>query len=773
MTYPTAPGPNPTAPGPGRIAQSAPAKRTERPHPLTPVIRGWVALVAIVVLFARQFLEGGTDNGGLLSLGVGVIVLIVVGIVLLSGLAGFFSWYFTKFVIDDEEIRVETGALFRNSRRVAFARIQSIDLMQPMSARIFGLAELRIEAGAGDRGIRLRYLKRDKADQFRHYLLSRAQGQQASIADATGRAHVSALTDLSSADRPIVTVGPGRLVAAFLLSSEWLITVGIWLVILILTLVFNVTLYALPGLIPLAFGAFGMISRRVFAQFHFTLAESVRGLRISRGLTNLTSQSIPVDRIQGIRISQSLLWRPFGWFRVDIDVLGSGSGSEGSENRSESNSVLLPAATWAQVSLALDRILPGFDLNAIALHRSPTRARIVRPIDAGTFRYGWDDRVIVSRSGILVNDTDIVPHGKAQSVRLEQGPLQRLLKLASVHVDTPKGPVNLIAHHIDPAAARALALSELDRARAARARAAAAPLPQQERSDDRAVLQRFGLTEAALIGEGCESRVFALDGRHVLRIYRAGHEAAGVMIDQLRPAYDYWGSVRTELELPRILDRGEIEGRYFSVDRRMAGTSFSSWLRQAPPEARRPALLSYLDSAFLIQGLPVPDRGWARLFGPDPRTFPTLAALIHDQLQRALLRIDHVAFPEAESWARQVVDEVSERHCEPRLVHADYFPGNTYASGRYGQTVVRGVGDFSPHTLVADPIMDVAGAAILMELETYGTAAQDARWLAEAAAQRVGPDEARWFEVYRRYYAIYFGDDPAVISWSRQQLSAT
>ena len=59
-----------------------------------------------------------------------------------------------------------------------------------------------------------------------------------------------------------------------------------------------------------------------------------------------------------------------------------------------------------------------------------------------------------------------------------------------------------------------------------------------------------------------------------------------------------------------------------------------------------------------------------------------------------------------------------------------------------------------------------------MELENYGTAAQDARWLSDVARQRVGPDEARWFEVYRRYYSVYFGDDPAVIGWSRQQLAA-
>ena len=769
--------------------EAAPIRKTERPHPLTPLIRGWIALIAIVVVFGRQAVEGGSGGDrGLLSLGVTWVVLIIVGIVLLSAIAGFVSWYFTRFVIDDDEIRVETGALFRNSRRVAFERVQSVDLVQPLAARMFGLAELRIEAGAGSRGIALRYLKRDRADQFRHFLLERAHGSRARIADSTGRPVASALTDLSSADRPLITIAPTRLVAAFLLSSECLIPLVVWLVVFGVTTSFGVTVFALPVLIPLVFGAFSLISRRVLAQFNYTLAESVRGLRVTRGLTNLTSQSVPFDRIQGLRICQSLLWRPLGWFRIDVDVLGYGSTSERGENGSDVSSILLPVATWDQVEVVLARILPGLDLAGITLHRPPTRSRIVRPFDSWTFRYGWDDQVMISRAGVLVNDTDIVPHAKAQSVRIEQGPLQRLLRLSSVHVDTPKGPVDLVARQLEPAVARELALTELDRGRAARAAHATSPLsapnpgqagrpsrpasPYNRPSDDRAVLEHFGLTEDALLGAGGESRVFALDQQHVLRVYRDDHEAAELMIDQLRPAYDYWSGVPTELELPRILDSGETAGRIWTVDRRMSGTSFSTWLAQAPPEARRPALLSYLDSAFRIQQLPVPDRGWARLFGADPRVFPTLPALLHDQLARALRRINHVAFPEAESWARQVADEVSGRQCVPRLVHADFFPGNTYASERGGQTVVRGVGDFSPHTLVADPIMDVAGASILMELETYGTAAQDARWLAEVAREWVGPEEAHWFEVYRRYYSVYFGDDPSVINWSRQQFAA-
>ena len=93
-------------------------------------------------------------------------------------MAGFLSWYFTRFVIDDEELRIETGALFKNSKRVPFERVQSVDIIQQFAARIFGLAELRIEVGAGDSTIRLRYLTRAQAASLRDYLLGRAHGDR-------------------------------------------------------------------------------------------------------------------------------------------------------------------------------------------------------------------------------------------------------------------------------------------------------------------------------------------------------------------------------------------------------------------------------------------------------------------------------------------------------------------------------------------------------------------------------------------------------------------
>ena len=133
-------------------------------------------------------------------------------------------------------------------------------------------------------------------------------------------------------------------------------------VVLVVTARFDVVKYALAALIPMAIGAVTMISRRVVAMFNFTLAESPRGLRITRGLTNLTSQSVPINRIQGLKITPI----------PAVEATGSLPGRHrhprlrpiraARTTRSSATSVLLPVATAAEVALAISRVLPGIDL---------------------------------------------------------------------------------------------------------------------------------------------------------------------------------------------------------------------------------------------------------------------------------------------------------------------------------------------------------------------------------------------------------------------------
>jgi putative membrane protein len=770
-----------TTSDPSALTAPSPAsfKQTERPHPLTPFVRGWLVFVAIAIGWGREIVtSGGEDQfapGGL------TWILAILGVVvLLAAVTGFISWYFTRFVIDDEELRIETGAIFKKSTKIPFERLQSVDIIQPLAARMFGLAELRLDAGNST--TKLRYLTRSRASRFRDYLLARAQGHQASIHDLDQQSVASVFTDLGATDQPLVQVSPQRLIVSFLLSTEWLVPTAISIIIVIATAALGVAPFALGVLIPLLIGMVSLIWRRVIGMFNFTLAESSRGLRITRGLTSLTSQSVPINRVQGVKTSQPLLWRLLGWYRVDIDILGYAHG-DSENNESTASSVLLPVAGLEEVELALGRVLPGFDLDRIELLPSPKRARWLRWFDFWTLRYGWDDRTLITEQGWFTHVRDVVPHAKTQSIRVEQGPLQRLLRLADVHIHTPRGPVNAVAHQLDEHVARELALTQLDRARTARAAEREHRAAEMVRADDHEgeaeLLAAFGTGRDQLLGSGGESEVFALDHDRVLRLYRSRHEAPRRTALQLRGLYESWRGTDIGIELPLIIDMGERTGRFYSVDRRFSGLNFSAWLQSADMTQRRPALISFLDATERLQRLPSPVPGFARLIGEGaPQQFGTLSALLASMLEgplktsRAQLERD---VPGVEEVWNRLHGDLAQRSVVPVLVHGDVCPPNAYVSKGPQGPVVTGIGDFSPHTINADPLMDVVGALIFLELEPYADAPADAAWLEGVAVERHGRDIVRWIDVYRRYYGFYFSNahtfDPTLYAWCLRQLS--
>lgn len=447
--------------GPAPATEAGAPPPLQRPHPLTPLIRGWVVLAAFVFGFGRDYItNSGEQHSAPLAVVLGGLAVLCV----VAAISGFLTWRFTAFVIGGGELRIDSGVLRKRSTRIAYGRIQSVDLLQPLAARLFGLCELRIDVGSSGNRHRLRYLTRKDGARFRDYLLARAHGlHDAELTESAA----DLIADRAPTDRVVATAGPDLLIFGFLLSHDVLILVGILIGVVVVAAWNGALAASLSVIIPLGAGLYSMVTRRLLSQFNFSLSDTGHGLRISRGLTSLTSQSIPRDRIQGLRVRQSLLWRPFGWYRVDVDVLGHKAGRE--DNQSGSSSILLPVARRHDVRAVLDAVLPGLDLDPV-MHRVPRRAALLRWFDFWTLRYGWTEDVVASEHGWLQWSRSLVPHAKTQSARIDQGPVQRLLRLAQVHIDTTPGPVDLTVQHAPPEVAQELCLGQLDRARRARER---------------------------------------------------------------------------------------------------------------------------------------------------------------------------------------------------------------------------------------------------------------------------------------------------------------
>ena len=72
------------------------------------------------------------------------------------------------------------------------------------------------------------------------------------------------------------------------------------------------------------------------------------------------------------------------------------------------------------------------------------------------------------RDGRLRREATLVPHERTQSLRLTQGPVQRRLGVATVHLDLPPGSFSAQARHREQDQARRFVEDQAGRARAAR-----------------------------------------------------------------------------------------------------------------------------------------------------------------------------------------------------------------------------------------------------------------------------------------------------------------
>ena len=171
-----------------------PAKRLS---PLTPLVRGSILVVAVVASNWDDALRGN----------LGPIALLLLALLAAGALYGVVSWLRTRYWIEADELRVDTGVVVRQSRRIRVDRLQGIDIAQPFVARLFGLAELKMDvAGGGNEGS-LAFLPLAEAQDLRRVLLARR--------DAV-RAHRPAPVVDDGVEAAAVTeseAGPGRWVA--------------------------------------------------------------------------------------------------------------------------------------------------------------------------------------------------------------------------------------------------------------------------------------------------------------------------------------------------------------------------------------------------------------------------------------------------------------------------------------------------------------------------------------------------------------------------------
>jgi putative membrane protein len=439
---------------------------------------------------------------GAVRLGLTGFIGVLLVVMCLAMAATAVSWLVTGYHVVGRELRIYDGVLVRRTRAIPLERLQAVEMVRPLLARIFGLAELRLEVvGGGKTEAPLAYLTVADAAELRERLLAIAgrvgapvtgdgratppgPGGQAAGPPATGphatgpqatapqaTAPQAALRSRRPAARDLHTVvNWDVLVSQILTPPVMFLPVGVALVVA--QYVFGAGAWSLVVLASMLVAIIGIIQqpvRRVLSDWHFRLGlqESAtpghNGLQIWHGLTETRSQTVPLRRIQAVSVIWPLLWRAKKWLRVRIDVAGYGTPSEGVGSSDQ----LLPVGDFPTASRLVPVVLPGVDLSRLPLAGVARRARWVAPLAQPVLAAGCAEDVFATRDGRITRRLTLVPYARIQSVRVVQGPLQRALGLASVYVDTA-GSATAAAAHRELSDARRLAADLTRRARRAR-----------------------------------------------------------------------------------------------------------------------------------------------------------------------------------------------------------------------------------------------------------------------------------------------------------------
>lgn len=524
MTQPSEPASAsalPHNPPPG-VLYRAPREWT-RLHAISPLLGGWpvvgAGITVLVINYSPSWFESDefavdaaqtlTSSPLWFAVGMVAVLAITVGI-------GYLQWRVNKFRLGDDAIHQRKGILFRQQRQAPLDRLQAVDVVQPLLARIFGFAVLKVEVAGGENsGVALEYLRLGDAEAMRNELLAIAAGVKRAKArgeDTTADAVVTQLAHQAgqvdqgvetaplfagatvtegqvetpaAAEREIYRVPLGRLIASIALSGPTIaivtIPVLVGLAVLLLPIDFENIVTAVLGaglftVLPAALGLVGFFWTRFNTGFGFTAGLSQDGIRLRHGAVETRRQTVPPGRVQAVRFHQSLLWRRKDWWRVTINVAGY-------QDSQEAVSTLLPVGTRQDALTALWLVLPDLGdpdpagtvstaLSGVGeaggFTPTPQRAWVFDPIQWRQRGVRATERALLIRRGRLSREMFVVPHERTQSLQLVQGVLQRWRALATFVVNSTNGPVRPVAQHLD--VADALALIESQSARAAQSR---------------------------------------------------------------------------------------------------------------------------------------------------------------------------------------------------------------------------------------------------------------------------------------------------------------
>lgn len=392
------------------------------------------------------------------------------------------GWRRFTYTVAEHELVIERGLLNHSRRSIPLARIQDVSIERKPLARLFGLAEVKVETGGGEK---------DEA------VLDSVSLAEAERLRAALRGHHAPTVPPESGDIGVAAADAAALPVIFRMSLPRVLLLGIFSFSLVwIAALFGVLQFfdqfidfgidrardwaevakdevqarfsiaaalAVAG-VALVLGVVSGVVRTTLRDYGFTLRAGGGRFRRTRGLLTRSEVVVAMRRIQLAMVQRGPLRGALGWNALSFQTLGGSNDPSGRQT-------MAPLAREHEVAWIVETAgLPHFErlplrpvaaghvircvlmalpwpllMLGAALAVTPFAwlgSLLLIPIAGAALlqrrfhRYALRDTSLQVMRGVIAQRDWIVPFENVQTVTLRAGLIQRWLGVASVLVDT-------------------------------------------------------------------------------------------------------------------------------------------------------------------------------------------------------------------------------------------------------------------------------------------------------------------------------------------------
>ncbi len=457
-------------------------------HPLTMVV-GLIstlqrfAILIIIVVFNRV-----RNLNDPVAAENNVFEFMIIGIGGLSIVGLFVNYLVTRFGVENNQFYLRSGWLQKQDRRIPLDRIQSVDIQRDFIPKLLGLAAIKIDTGAHEKGseVRLQYVSSEDADEIVRRL-------------SRGTSNTTGVEFQPPVDtRPIWKTSFQELLTAGATENRALVMAAAVLGIMFESERFGFKsqdliqkvlgtfdpakatqqTWVAGGLLAFAILVLGWIvsmGSTVIRWHGFKIIADQGKLIRTFGLLNEHRTTLVVRRVQTVELRSSLIRRFVGLWEVHVRTAGQKLGEErDGDGRNAVTGAFVPIVDREELPLCINMVLPGFDYVRLRIERTSPKMALRVAIAtcwfwlavstglvvglgqkyAWTFAFAvvfsaalgfWRSRVcgygrvrdvLAVRDGLSMLRTGLIPDSKLQSVTLRSDPIDRLFGLVNIGYTT-------------------------------------------------------------------------------------------------------------------------------------------------------------------------------------------------------------------------------------------------------------------------------------------------------------------------------------------------